>query len=356
MVRARSASRKHAARKADASRLIFTGAFALVAISVAVVVGPNPTTAATPIRVLGVYAGAAYPPAVPGFAATIGSKPRFAMDFIDGTSWGSITQSGYPFSRWKGKGYSMIWGVDMLPDTYSPNTNPSQPGGSCDGLTQGATGSFDHYFHTVGTNVVKAGFPTSVIRLGWEFNGNYFPWSAQGCAAAFVRYFDDIVTTMRSVAGSHFTFEWNPTRGDQGVGQLSRYYPGNSYVDEIGLDVYDNEQQTYPGATAEFRHMLTQRDGLNWLAAFASAHGKPIVLPEWGLGSGTCSASGQPIRVPNQQVCGGDDATWVKLMAHWIATHNVVEATYWDYDTSSVGGGNNPLTASALATQFGVPK
>jgi beta-mannanase len=152
--------------------------------------------------------------------------------------------------------------------------------GSFEGLTQGATGSFDHYFHTVGTNIVKAGFPTSVIRFGWEFNGNYFPWSAQGCAAAYVQYFDDIVTTMRSVARSHFTFEWNPTCGDQGVGTLSRYYPGNSYVDEIGLDVYDNEQQTYPGATAEFRHMLTQRDGLNWLASFASAHGKPIVLPE----------------------------------------------------------------------------
>jgi beta-mannanase len=152
--------------------------------------------------------------------------------------------------------------------------------GSFEGLTQGATGSFDHYFHTVGTNIVKAGFPTSVIRFGWEFNGNYFPWSAQGCAAAYVQYFDDIVTTMRSVARSHFTFEWNPTCADQGVGTLSRYYPGNSYVDEIGLDVYDNEQQTYPGATAEFRHMLTQRDGLNWLASFASAHGKPIVLPE----------------------------------------------------------------------------
>jgi hypothetical protein len=127
MVRARSALGNHATRKADASTLIFTGVFALVAISVAVVVGPHPTTAATPNRVLGVYAGAAYPPAVRGFAATIGSKPRFAMDFIDGTSWRSITQYGYPYSKWKGKGYSMIWGVDMLLDTYSPNTNPSQP-------------------------------------------------------------------------------------------------------------------------------------------------------------------------------------------------------------------------------------
>ena len=42
-------------------------------------------------------------------------------------------------------------------------------------------------------------------------------------------------------------------------------------------------------------------------------------------------------------------------MAHWIATHNVVEATFWDYETSSVGGGDNPLAAKALASRFGAP-
>jgi hypothetical protein len=356
MVKAGCASERHPALEADASRLVLAAVFALVATFVAAVVNPSPATAATPSRVLGVYAGAAYPPAVPAFTATLGSQPRFAMDFINGTTWRTMTQPHWPYPKWKGKGYVMIWGVDMLPDTYSPNTDPSKAGGSCYGLTQGATGTFDHYFRSIGTNIVKAGFPTSVIRFGWEFNGNYFPWAAQGCAAAYVRYFDDIVTTMRSVAGSHFTFEWNPTRGDQGVGSLSQYYPGNSYVDEIGLDVYDNEQQTYPGASAEFRHMLTQRYGLNWLASFASAHDKPIVLPEWGLGMGTCSASGQPITLSNQEVCGGDNAAWVNLMAGWIATHNVIEATYWDYDTSSVHGGRNPLTAAALATRFGVPK
>ena len=53
----------------------------------------------------------------------------------------------------------MIWGVDMLPDTYTPDTDPSDAGGSCYGLTQGATGEFDHYFRTVATNIVKARLP-----------------------------------------------------------------------------------------------------------------------------------------------------------------------------------------------------
>ena len=337
----------------------------IVAASLAAIVVPGAaattsTTATTAPAtnadsLLGVYAGAAYPPAVRRFVAAIGSQPRYAMDFLDGTTWSTITQPSWPYDDWRGKGYSMIWGVNMLPDTYSPNTDASVAMGSCAGLTQGSTGSFDHYFRTVATNIVKAGFPKSVIRFGWEFNGNWFPWAAQGCASAFVKYWDHIVATMRSVPGEHFTFEWNPTRGDLDVGRLSQYYPGNAYVDDVGLDVYDIEDTHYPGAQAEFRHMETQRDGLNWLASFAASHGKPIVLPEWGLGWGVCSADGQPISARGRSTCGGDNAAWVNLMAGWITSHHVVEATYWNYSTSSVNLGRNPLVAAALVQDFVAP-
>jgi Glycosyl hydrolase family 26 len=327
----------------------------VIATAVSVMPLAVPAGAATSNAVLGVYAGAAYPRAVPAFTEAIGAKPKYAMDFLLGTTWRTITQGRWPYTKWKGKGYTMIWGVNMLPDTYSPNPDAQQSGGSCHGLTQGAEGDFDHYFRTVGANIVRAGFPVSVIRFGWEFNGNWAPWAADGCASAFVKYFDAIVTTMRSVPGSHFTFEWNPTRGDLGVGNLSQYYPGNRYVDDIGLDVYDIEGQVYPGAAAEYRHMLTQPDGLDWVASFAEAHDKPIVLPEWGLGWGTCSKSGQPIAASGKQVCGGDNAAWINLMTTWISTHNVAEATYWDFQTSSVGRGQNPLTAKVLASRFAAP-
>ena len=326
---------------------------ALIGLCIVVVLSPTSAGAIGQTQ-LGVYAGAAYPPAVPAFTTTVGTQPHYAMDFLDGTTWRTITQGRWPYRHWKGQGYTMIWGVNMLPDTYSPNTDPDQSGGSCYGLTQGAKGKFDHYFRTVAANIIRAGFPISVIRFGWEFNGNWFPWAAQGCASAYVRYFDDIVTTMRSVPGSHFTFEWNPTRGDLGVGTLSQYYPGNKYVDDVGLDVYDLEQNQYPGARAEFRYMLTQRDGLNWLTKFGAAHHKAVVLPEWGLGWGTCSRSGRPISASGQ-VCGGDDATWVNLMTKWIATHNVLEATYWDFGSSTLRRGRNPQTAAALATRYGPP-
>jgi Glycosyl hydrolase family 26 len=302
---------------------------------------------------LGVYGGGGDPQTVSDFTASVGAKPEYAMDFLDGTSWSTITQSGWPYSAWAGKGFKMIWGVDMLPGSYSPNSNPSTAGGSCYGLTQEAAGDFNSDFVTVAHNMVAAGFASSIIRLGWEFNGGWFPWSAGGCASAFVGAFQQVVSAMRSVSGQSFTFEWNPTRGDLSVGNLADYYPGNSYVDYVGLDVYDVEWASYPGMPTEFSDMETQTYGLNWLASFAAQNDKPMVFPEWGLGWGTCSASGQAVSASNAQVCGGDDAQFINLSAQWFATHNVAEATFWDYGSSSIDQGSNPNAATALRADFG---
>jgi hypothetical protein len=136
------------------------------------------------------------------------------------------------------------------------------------------------------------------------------------------------------------------------------------------LDVYDLEQDRYPGAKAEFSYMQTQTYGLNWLLSFAATHHKSTVIPEWGLGWGTCSASGQPITSLGNQVCGGDDGPWITLMARWMTAHNVAEATYWDFNTSTVRASTvrastarastvrkarNPLTTKALIAHFVTP-
>ena len=236
-----------------------------------------------------------------------------------------------------GQGYSMVWGIPMLPDSYRPSTNLADTSGSCYGLSQDASGVFNTKFSKVAHALVASGFGSSVVRLGWEFNGGWAPWSAGGCAGQFVGAFQQIVSTMRAVPGANFTFEWNPTLGDQGAGNLANYYPGSTYVNYIGLDVYDTNWGRYPGARAEFTSLKTQSYGLNWLATFAAQEGKRIVIPEWGLGWGSCN-SGQPVNAPGNQVCGGDDATFISDMASWIKANDVFEDTFWDYGTSSLAG------------------
>ena len=307
---------------------------------------------------LGVYAGAGDPTAVSDFATTLGSRPRFAMDFLNGTSWSAIADPSWYLSRWAGSGYTMIWGVPILPNSYSPNSNPTDTSGSAYGLAQGASGAFNQYFVTLAQRLVAGGQGSSIIRLGWEFNGGWFPWAAKGAATAFVAYYQQIVDSMRSVAGQDFRFEWNPTAGDQGIGNLANYYPGNAYVDYIGLDLYDEAWQTYTGIASQWETYLTEAYGLDWLASFAASNGKQIVLPEWGLGwvggqSAQSTNDGAALTVANQSVGGGDDPTFIGDMAGWISQNNVFEANYWDYGTSSVDQGQDPQSAATLKANFG---
>ena len=288
---------------------------------------------------LGVYFGPGDPGGVDQLGASIGQRPAYAMDFLDGGSWQSISDPTWPLAQWSGRGYQMIWGVPILPDSGAS-------------LAAGASGSYDQYFSALAQNLVSAGQGQSIIRLGWEFNGNWFQWGTNGGSASqFVSYWHHIIDAMRSVPGSQFRFEWNPTRG--GSVDLASYYPGDSYVDVIGLDVYDVEWANYPGAQSEFAAIESQTYGLNWLDSFSSQHNKPMALPEWGLGWGPSSPGSGPVTGASSSVSGGDDPTFISDMAAWIRSHNVLEATFWDYGTSQVGGGQNPNTLSALAAAFG---
>jgi hypothetical protein len=288
------------------------------------------------VAALGVYAGPANTTGVANFETQIGHKVSYVMDFVNGDSWSTISDPSN-LSTWSAAGYKTIWGVPMLPNF----------GGS---LAKGAKGAYDSHYLSLARALVAAGQGSDIIRIGWEFNGIWFPWSAVNKASQFVQYYRNIVTAMRSVPGANFTFEWNPSRGDNGAGNLAQYWPGNKYVNYVGLDMFDVEWKTFPGQPAEFQQMLTESYGLNWLAQFAGTHHKPMVIPELGLGWGKCSTSGGP-ESGSGAVCGGDDGVYVKKMSHWINTHNVFETTFWDYGSSTVT--NKADTLTALRTAWG---
>ncbi len=291
---------------------------------------------------LGVYAGPANVPRVTGFQTQVGSGVHYVMDFLDGSSWADIAHpSSSSLSTWSSLGYQPIWGVPILPSS----------GGT---LAAGATGAYDLYFASLAQALVAAGQGDAILRLGWEFNGFWFPWGAIGRPSPFIHYWRHIVTAMQAIPGAHFSFEWNPSRGDQfGAGDLGAYYPGNAYVSYVGLDIFDVEWQTYPGAAAEFANIVTQPYGLDWLAQFSAQHHKPMVFPEWGLGWGRCS-NGKPVSVSSGAVCGGDNAVYIRSMSQWCSTHNVFEVTFWDYGTSVVNATNqNPQAAAALRRYWG---
>ena len=163
---------------------------------------------------LGAYAGALAPGSVSSFGRSLGQQPAFAMDFLNGSSWSTMVDSAPTYmSTWSGSGYKMVWGVPILPNSFHADSNPSDTSGSAYGLEQGAAGAYNSYYLKLAQEMVAGGQGSSIVRPGWEFNGNWFPWAAKGAAAAFVGYWQQIVNTMRSVPGQDFKFEWNPSRG-----------------------------------------------------------------------------------------------------------------------------------------------
>jgi beta-mannanase len=273
---------------------------------------------------LGAYAGYENVSGVAQLSHVTGKPVYQAMDFFDGTTWQKAVESPLQIVPvWNKTTYKMTWGVTMLPDN----------GGT---LAIGATGQYNHYFATIARYLVANHQGSSTIRLGWEFNGSWFAWSAYKCPSCFIAYWRQIVTTMRSVQGAHFLFEWNPAAGSYAMAPPSAY-PGDNYVDLIGLDVYDNVPGS-PSQKARWQTLLDEPFGLNWVLGFAQDHGKPVTLPEWGLGYPPDGA--------------GDDPYFITKMAQFIAANpQIVSALYWNYGTSQLSGA--PLSKVAFGRAFG---
>ena len=187
----------------------------------------------------------------------------------------------------------------------------------------GARGAYDGYAKHFARNLVALGLGDAVIRLGWEANTNADRETALGTNPAewraWARYWANLVRSMRSVPGAHFIFDWTVNEYKFPV-PLSMWYPGNSVVDVIGIDAYDSgipDSSLTP--EQRWQELSGEPDGLDAVAAFAAAHGKPLSLPEWGLVA------------PGPAGGAGDDPTYVAGLAHWIRSHRVMYESYF-YD------------------------
>lgn len=292
----------------------------------------QPLSAAPP---LGVYQGAGCDGVkrMAQFTAWFGRKPDLALDFFAINSWdGVVSSADWAIICWEPTGLPMSFSLPML------TQNPA------DTLADGAAGKYDRVFRRVARTLVKHGYRDAVVRIGWEFNGNWFPWRASRDPQSWVAYWRRIVTVMRSEPGAAFRFDWCPAMGRQGIAP-DAVYPGDEYVDIIGMDIY-NQSWTVPMPPPEqrWKELLNQPYGLRWHRAFAEAHGKPISFPEWGTGTRPDGRG------------GGDDPYFIARMADWIAGSQVAYQSYWDYPApdynARLSAGRQPAAGAAFLDRF----
>jgi hypothetical protein len=287
----------------------------------------------------------------------LGNTVPFALDFMPDTNWAQQEGQSWALGPWgtwvKARaGNTLVYTVQMV---LSDGSNT---------LATCAAGTDNPHWKALATNLVAAGLGGSILRLGHEFNGNWYPWNAVGRQATYIGCFQQMVTTMRAVSGASFRFDWCSSSGVQQVAAETAY-PGDSYVDIVGLDIYDVVYGTYgyPKTTAAdagpdggdlitdaeretgWSSLLTGDHNLNFWRDFAKAHSKPMSIPEWGTWT---EAGGEP--------GGGDDTVYVQNMHDFVAdpANNVLYASYFDVHASD---GDHQLSPGVVGEyQYGPTK
>lgn len=116
-----------------------------------------------------------------------------------------------------------------------------------------------------------------IFRPFHEFDGGWFWWGATHCTAAeYKTLFQFTVTYLRdSLAVRNFLYGWSPDKNFNSESEYLQRYPGDEYVDLVGMDNYGDL-----GANAA---PVTASTKLKIVSDYAVAKNKIAALTETGL-------------------------------------------------------------------------
>ncbi|MGD0701312.1 MAG: glycosyl hydrolase [Trebonia sp.] len=260
-------------------------------------------------------------------------------------SWVSPWMFSTPSQGWdawlsSSSSHQVIMAQDLIPQSVSNTSNPLAWEQPC------ASGAYNQYATTLATNLVSYGAGSIVIRLGVEANGSWeadYVGSTSAEMSDWAKCYDNEVTAMNKVAGTHFLFVWNPNICTANI-PLSSWYPGNAYVNIIGADAYDEDCNTLQtvGQEGWSTYFTNNSNGnvrsanypsLSNIEAFAVANGKAMSFPEWGL------------------TTGDDDAAYVNGLVAAFNSGNFSYQSYFDDGDNGVAQLGSSIPNSTTASR-----
>jgi beta-mannanase len=280
----------------------------------------SPTTskaASTPASklVTGVFSGGYNPTSAEAYEKWLGKDTGYNVDFI--------TTSSYSWDIYE-------WGPMK---TAQPSNNMlfSVPLDNMSGIIQG---TYDTVYQAMATSIAKY-YPSAIIRIGWEMNGAWYDWSAANRVSTYIEAYNHVAAFFR-VKSSGFLIEWCPNNGVSSNMDCLQAYPGDRYVDCIGMDTYMDYRYGTQTSAERWAYLVSNTRGLQWQVSFAKEHGKKLSIPEWGVNK--------------------DDPLFIENMYAWLTTNNYHHASYWDSNSdfqSMLSKGQYPNAAAAFKTLFG---
>lgn len=274
---------------------------------------------------LGAYFGND-PSALPAYEAWLGRKVDNVLFYLNDWSWKDFDSSiSWAAGLWKPYDRPVLWSVPLTVRGTS--------------LAEVATGDYNDHFLKAAQTLSQSkpsadGFV--YVRVGWEFNGSWMPWAAKGNEAAFIGAFRELVDTFRQVS-EKFKFVWDVNAG----GELNpeTAYPGDAYVDVVGMDFYYNKEWDNVDPARAFMDKVNMSYGLKWQQDFAAKHGKETAVSEWGVKT-------------------DDSGIFVKAAIAWMNKHDMLFQNYWESDYADFDGtlhdGSKPTVGAIFKDLFGL--
>jgi hypothetical protein len=277
--------------------------------------GPGPGETTTAFATLGVFRASNSPTRIAMFESADGINRNMPGPIVDFAGGGPNT---FAQRRSSINGCLDAWaplvvaGTDVLVLSLRPW--PTALGGQ---LAAMAAGDYDAEYTADAQSFLARGYNADnlILRPMWEFNGAFYPHSIvtsvnPGGAADYVTGWRRMVDRIRAVIPG-MRFDWCPLRLTLTEAQVEAAYPGDAWVDYIGMDAYNWRSGTDDLALRWTR--LVQGGttpgslvGLQWHRDYAEAHSKQMSFAEWGC---TNRTDGQ----------GGDsDPTYIANILDWF--------------------------------------
>jgi mannan endo-1,4-beta-mannosidase len=193
---------------------------------------------------------------VQAFATSAGRKPNLIGNYI---AWQAPFDAKAAQNAWQyGAIYYLAW------EPFSTTVAAIASGGS------------DTYITAFAEQVKASGVPVA-ISFGHEMNGNWYPWGTTGTSPAdFVAAWRLIHALFATAGASNVIWVWNPNVISANDVPLEPYYPGDSYVNWIGITGYfpmtgaQTFTELFGPTMAEIRHFTA----------------KPFIIAETSVQSG----------------------------------------------------------------------
>lgn len=174
-------------------------------------------------------------------------------------------------------------------------------------LARITAGDFDTYIRTWAEGIKSLGYPVG-IRFAHEMNGFWYPWceSANGNHPGdYVKAFRHVHDIFTEAGAGNVVWIWSPNVTYPAAKPLERLYPGDKYVDWVGLSGYYGTA----GRTGYLSFNTIFTSTFKELRRFTK---RPIVITE----TGATNASGQQAR-------------WIKQTFQQLPRHPDVIGVIW---------------------------